>query len=122
MTLVLLLAVAIVITIMPIPRILPTGMLIAVTLDDPLLLNKIHRLSAGVIAAAMLIPLLLVSWWNIQINRLAHHGHRLLDDDHWLLIDDDGRWSVTDVDSSVYTGLVDADRYAYRGLCQRSST
>ena len=109
-------------TIMTIPRILPARMLISIALDDPLLLNNINRLSASVVAAAMLIPFLLVSWWNIQINRLAHHSDRLLDDDHRLLIDDDGRWSVTDVDSSVYTGLVDADRYAYRGLCQRSST
>ena len=115
--LVLLLALVPVMALIPIPRILPTGMLVAVTLDDPLLLNKIHRLSASVIAAAMLTPLLLMPRWNIQVNRLAHHGHWLLHDDHRLLIDDDGRWAVADVNSSINTGLVDTDRYAYRSLC-----
>lgn len=113
---------AVVMPVMLRPRILPARMLIFVALHHPLFLNKIHRLSASVVSAAMLIPLLLVSWWNIQINRLAYHSDRLLDDDHRLLIHDDGRWSVADIDSPVYTGLVDADRDAHGRLCDCPST
>ena len=104
---------AIMMTVMPILRISPARMLISIALHHPLFLNKIHRLSASVVAAAMLAPLLLMPRWDIQINRLAHHGHGLLDDDHGLLIHDDGRWSVADVDSPIDTGLVDIDRYAH---------
>ena len=108
--------VAVMMTITPVPRILPTGMLITVALDHPLFLYEIHRLSARVVSIAMLVPFLLMARWDIQIDRLAHHGNWLLNDDHGLLVHDDRRWTVADVNSSIDTGLVDTDRDPHGGL------
>ena len=50
------------------------------------LLHKIHRLAAGVIACAVLAPVLGMAGRHVHVNgRTGHHHRRALDDD-WLCV------------------------------------
>jgi hypothetical protein len=100
-----------------VPLTAPAWMFILIPFPNPLLLNKINWLSAGVVSAAMFAPVLLVARWNVQVNGLALHSHWLLHDDDRLRLHQHRLRVVANVDSPIDTRLVDADRYTDTGLC-----
>lgn len=104
-----------------IPLAAPAWMLMLVAVPNPLLLHKIHRLATGVVVHAMFAPVLLMARRHVKINRLAHNGNGLLNDDHRLRIDQHGLRIIADVDTPVNAGLVDPDRHAHVGLGHRRS-
>jgi len=87
-----------------------------VPLANPVFLNKIDRLTAGVVSPAMLGPVLLVPWWHIQLNRLPIDGDRGLNDYHRLRVNNAGLRKFANVDAAIDTGLMDANRNPDAGL------
>src|SRR5687768_2496007 len=74
----------------------------------PVVFDKIDRTAARVVLMAVFAPLLRVSRWHPQVNRLRRL-HDTLDDDR-LWIDDLRRRNVPNIDATVKAGLSNADR------------
>lgn len=96
----------------------PARMLMLVAFTHPLLLHKVHRLSAGVVTGAMFSPILLMAHWYVEVDRLALHRH-------WRRYDDHGLWRnqhrlrvVANIDTAINARLVDANRDTDAGLGQ----
>src|SRR5207249_423939 len=90
-------------------------MLEAVALTHPLLLDEVHGLTAGVVAPAVLAPVLLIDNRHVEVDGLLVHGHGGRGD-HDRLSVDNGRLRVAaDVDAAVDARLVDADRHSNVG-------
>lgn len=85
----------------------------------PVVAYKIDPFTAGVVFAAMLLPVSGMARWNVQIDWRAVHCHAL--DDPGLTIEDaGGRIAVANVDLAVETRLANADGYADIGREYRS--
>src|SRR5574343_106177 len=76
----------------------------------PLVANEIHTFAAGVVAVAVLVPLLGVAGRHAQVERRAAVRHGL--DHDRFRIEQRRRRVTADVDAAVKTGLADADRDA----------
>src|SRR5262249_43200018 len=107
--------VAILVAIMPMPLSV-LGMLRAPAARDvdlvvPALLHEVDAFTAGVVLAAVLLPVLGVSRRHTQVDRRPLHGDRNwrgLHDDR-LLVDDRRRGRVADVDPAVEPRVTDGD-------------
>ena len=79
----------------------------------PVIAHEIDRPSACVVFGAMLVPVLLMSGRNMQINRLRRYilrGSR----DHDRLRENDRRaWDIADIDLTVEARLADRNGDAY---------
>ena len=63
--------------------------------------QEIHVLAAGAVPGAMLAPVLVVSWWNVHVDRRRGHHHTRRRNDHGLLVDQ-RRWRRTaDIDAAI---------------------
>ena len=99
----------------------PARMLMLVAIAHPLLLHKIHGLSAGVVAGAMLAPVFLVPWGHVEVDRLPLHRDGCGHDDDGLRRHQHRLRVVAYVDAPINTRLVDANRNADTGLGQRGA-
>jgi hypothetical protein len=81
----------------------------------PFILNKIYRLTTGIVLAAMLAPVLLMTGRYTQVDWLDNPTprHRLYD--YRLWVDVFRLWSVPYVNTTIETRLADADGYANIG-------
>ena len=102
-------------------RTTPLRMLLLVTLAHPLLLYKIHRLAAGVVACAVFAPFLLMPRWNVQVDRLTLYHHGLWCNDHRLGIDEHRRRVVADINAPIDARLINADRHPHIGLGKKGA-
>ena len=76
----------------------------------PILLYKIDRLAAGVIAMAVLIPFLGMTWRYIKINWLLLHGNRRWYNQNRIRVNQLRPGIMTaQVDLAIKTGLADTD-------------
>jgi hypothetical protein len=75
----------------------------------PIVANEVDRVSAGLVAVAVLTPVFFMTRLNAKVDRMPRHGHRLWNDDHRPRIDDLRLWSLTDIDVSIEPGLADGD-------------
>ena len=67
------------------------------------LLHKIHRLAAGVIACAVLAPVLGMAGRHVHVDgRTGHHHRRALDDDG-LCVKQRWWWRVANIDAAIHT-------------------
>ena len=87
----------------------PAWVLHHIAVPDPLLLHKINRLAASVVAVAMFAPIFLMTVRHVQVNRLAHNSHGLLNNDDGLLINQHRLRVVANIDAAIHTGLVNAN-------------
>ena len=93
-------------------------MMAAVCVRVPFFLDEVDRMTAGIVFAAMLVPVLRVAGRYSQIDRLLDYPcGRLVNYDGLGVNDRRTRHVVADVDASVKARLTDADRYANIGCC-----
>lgn len=64
-------------------------------------LHEIHRPVTGIVFLAMFGPVLCMTRWHVQIDRLIHRPLGLLDNDHRLRVDDRRRWRVAKLHSAI---------------------
>jgi hypothetical protein len=85
----------------------------------PVMPDKVDRLAAGVVLAAMMAPIALIAWAHMQIDRrrqdaalhtYAHDGRA---------IDEAGRRRIADIHASVKSGIAQVDGDSH--LCERSA-
>ena len=77
----------------------------------PPVLHEVDRGAAGTVLAAMLAPVLCMTRWHMQVQRLP--GYLDLLDDYGLAIDQRRAWVlIANLDLAVKAGLTDADRNA----------
>lgn len=87
----------------------------AMMLAHPALLYEVDGLAARPVAAAMPAPVVLMVGRHVEIDRTLIHGNRSGRDHYRLRIHNCWLREVADVDSTIDTGLVDADRYSNVG-------
>src|SRR5215813_3206254 len=78
----------------------------------PVIFDEVDRAAAGMILAAMFVPVLLMAGRHVQVNRCGCNILRCWRNDDRLRVDDRRPRDVADVDLSVEPGLTNADRYA----------
>ena len=74
----------------------------------PFVLDKEDPPTAGVVLAAMPVPMFNMARWDVQVDRLA--VHRSVLDDHRPRIDHNWPWDIADIYLAIEAGLPDADR------------
>ena len=78
----------------------------------PVIPHEVDPLAAGIILMAVLAPVLRVTRRNVQVDRLAHYGHRHTLDHDWPFVDQWRPGEVADLDTAIKAGLADIHRYA----------
>lgn len=76
----------------------------------PVVADEIDAFAAGVVAVAVLVPVLGMAGWDAQVERRAAVGDGL--DHDRFRIEQDWRGVAADVEAAVEAGLADADRDA----------
>jgi hypothetical protein len=83
----------------------------------PVMPNEVDRLAAGIVLAAMVAPIALISRANVQINRWRQHAAMNAYAHDGRAIDEAGRGRVAEIHASVEAGIAQAD--GGRHLCER---
>jgi hypothetical protein len=84
----------------------------------PPVTNEIDRLAAGIIFAAVLAPVLLMTRRHVQVHRLINNAGRHGSNHDGSRVNEFGLREASDVNASIKTGLADADRHTDIGcLC-----
>lgn len=78
----------------------------------PSVFYEIDGAPAGIIFSTMFAPLLLMPWWNVDVDRLITHAGRSGMDDDGLCINKFRLRIVTDVNTAIKTGLTDTDGHS----------
>jgi hypothetical protein len=86
-----------------------------ITFAYPVFSDKIYRTPTGVIVSAMLIPVLLVTGWNIEVERLPNWGLHYHDGS---LVDHPRSRVVINVDLAIYARLANPNGYTHIGLSE----
>ena len=88
--------------------VVPIGVLLGIAFTHPLVLHKVDRLAAGVVAAAVDAPLALMHRRHVEVDRLPLDDDSRRRNQHRLWQHERGCGQVADVDAAVDAWLVDS--------------
>jgi hypothetical protein len=87
------------------------------------LLHKVHGLTTGVVARAVLAPVLGVPWGHVHVNRSTLNRHLGTVDDHRLGIDQCRRRCIANLDSAINArNDLTIHRGIHIGLCASATS
>lgn len=84
----------------------------------PFIPHEIDRLAAGIIFAAVLAPVFLMTRRHMEVDRLSNNVNRCGPNHNGLCVNELGLRKVTDINATIKTRLADTDRHTDIGcLC-----
>ena len=86
----------------------------------PTFLHEIDRLTARMVAVAMLVPVLRMAGRHVQVDRLRGHTHWYRLDHDGLGVEDRRRCHGADINVAIEAWLTNADRHASSGTYRQS--